>query len=144
MSQGSKHYRAVVQRLLEVVVALDGKGCIHNFKPWKQMVKECSGSFPTGVKWFLLNKLLGVHPAESARMEVVKDPSGVRGMIIRVSDQLRCGKISLSEVDQKEAEAAKACLDAQSKKRRERYAPKRDQINARRRETYALKMTTES
>ena len=60
-------------------------------------------------------------------------------MIIRVSDQLRCGEISLFEKDPEEAEAAKAKLDAQRKKRRERYAKNKEQINARRRETYALK-----
>lgn len=53
------------------------------------MVEERSGNLPLGVKWFLLNKLLGARPAEIACMEGVKDPSGVRGMIIRVSDQLR-------------------------------------------------------
>jgi len=43
-------------------------------------------------------------------MEGVKHPSAVRGMIIRVSDQLRCGEISLFEKDADEAEAAKARL----------------------------------
>lgn len=63
-----------------------------------------------------------MRPAEIARMEGVKNPSGVRGMIIRVSDQLRCGEISLFEKDPEEAEAAKAKLNAQRKKRRARYA----------------------
>jgi len=86
------------------------------------MVEERSGSFPLGVKWFLLNKLFQMRPAEIARMEGVKHPSAVRGMIIRVSDQLRCGEISLFERDPEEAEEAKVRLDAQRKKRRERYA----------------------
>jgi hypothetical protein len=55
-------------------------------------------------------------------MEGVKYPSEVRGLIIRVSDQLRCGEISLFEVDQAEAEAAKARLEAKRAKRRERYS----------------------
>jgi hypothetical protein len=63
-----------------------------------------------------------MRPAEIARLEGVKNPSGVRGMIIRVSDQLRCGEISIFEKDPEEAEAAKARLDAQREKRRERYA----------------------
>ena len=124
-------------------LALDGKDdSIRNFKPWKKMVEERSGSFPLGIKWYLLNKLLGARPAEIARMEGVKHPSAVRGMIIRVSDQLRCGEISLFEVDQEEAEAAKAKLDAQRKKRRERHAKNKEKINARRRETFALKKST--
>jgi hypothetical protein len=121
-----------------------GKDSIHNFEPWKRMVEERSGSFPLGVKWYLLNKLLGARPAEIARMEGVKNPHAVRGMIIRVSDQLRCGEISLFEVDQEEAEAAKARLEAKRTKRRERYAKNKDRINAKRREMYAFKKSTES
>jgi hypothetical protein len=79
-----------------------------------------------------------MRPAEIARMEGVKHPSAVRGMIIRVSDQLRCGEISLFEKDPEEAEAAKAKLDTQRKKRRERYAKNKDKINAGRRTLYAL------
>jgi hypothetical protein len=76
-------------------------------------------------------------------MEGVKNPSGVRGMIIRVSDQLRCGEISLFEKDPEEAEAAKVRLDAQRKKRRERYAKNKGKINAKRREAYVPKKSTE-
>ena len=91
------------------------------------MVEERSGSFPIGVKWYLPNKLLGIRPAEISRLEGVKHPSAVRGMIIRVSDQLRCGEISLFEKDPEEAEAAKDRLEAQRKKRRERYPKKKRQ-----------------
>jgi predicted DNA-binding WGR domain protein len=49
---------------------------------------------------------------------------------------LRCGEISLFEFDDVESDAAKAKLDAQRKKRRERYAKNKEQVNARRRETY--------
>ena len=97
---------------------------------------------PTGVKWFLLNKLFQMRPAEIARMEGVKYPSGVRGMIIRVSDQLRCGEISLFEKDQEEAEAAKARLEAKRAQRRERHAKNKEKINAKRRETCATKKST--
>ena len=72
-------------------------------------------------------------------MEGVKHPSEVRGLIIRVSDQLRCGEISLFEKDPEEAEAAKAKLEAQRKKRRERYAKNKQKINARRRAAYVHK-----
>ena len=94
-------------------------------------------------EFWRLNKLLGARPAEIARMEGVKNPSAVRGMIIRVSDQLRCGEISLFEKDPEEAEAAKARLEAKRAKRRERYARNKEKINARRRETYALKKVIE-
>ncbi len=98
-----------------------------------------SFSRPTG----LLNKLLGARPAEIARMEGVKHPSEVRGMIIRVSDQLSCGEISLFEKDPEEAEAAQARLEAQRKKRRGRYAKNKEKINARRLKAYVLKKSTE-
>jgi hypothetical protein len=131
-----------VQRLQAVVEALDGKEGPRNFEPWKKMVEERSGSFPAGVKWFLLNKLLGVRPAEIARLEGVKNPSAVCGLIIRVSDQLRCGEISLFEKEPEEAEAAKARLEAKRAKRRERYASNKEMVNSRRRESYALKKST--
>ncbi len=119
-----------------------GKDSIRDFEPWKKMVEERSGSFPLGIKWFLLNKLLGARPAEIARLEGVKNPHGVRGMIIRVSDQLSCGEIYLFEVDQEEAETAKIRLEAKRAQRRERHAKNKDRINARRRETFALKKST--
>jgi len=128
-----KIYQAAVKRLQAVVEALDGgKDSPHNFEPWKRMVEERSGSFPAGVKWFLLNKLFQMRPAEITRMEGVKNPSAVRSMIIRVSDQLRCGEICLFEKDPKEVEAAKARLEAKRAKRRERYARNKEKIGARR------------
>jgi hypothetical protein len=136
----SSHYYNAVQRLRAVIEAMDGgKGSPRNFGPWKQMVEERSGSFPLGVKWFLLNKLFQMRPAEIARLEGVKNPHGVRGMIIRVSDQLRSGEISLFEKDPEEAEAAKVRLEALRAQRRERYARNKDRINTKRREIYALK-----
>ncbi len=109
-----------------IATALDGKDSSRDFEPWKKMVEERSGSFPAGVRWFLLNKLFQMRPAEIARREDVKNPHGVRGMIIRVSDQLRYGEISLFEKDPEEAEAAKARLEAKRAKRRERYAKNKD------------------
>jgi hypothetical protein len=122
-----------------VVEALDGKDSLRDFEPWKRRVEERSGSFPAGMRWFLLNKLFQMRPAEIARMEGVKHPSEVRGLIIRVSDQLRCGEISLFEVDQEEAEAAKARLEVKRAKRRERHAKNKDRINANRRAAYVPK-----
>jgi hypothetical protein len=75
-------------------------------------------------------------------MEGVKQPSAVHGLIIRVSDKLRCGEISLFGKDPEEAEAAKTRLEARRKKRRERCAKNKEQINTRRRETYALKKSS--
>jgi len=85
-----------------------------------------------------------MRPAEIARMEGVKNPSAVRGLIIRVSDQLRCGEISLFEVDEPEkAEAAKARLEAKRAKRRENHAKNKEKINFRRRAAYVPKKSTE-
>ncbi len=134
------HYYNAVQRLQAVIEAMDGgKDSLRDFGAWEEMVKKRSGSFPVGIRWYLLNKLFSLRPSEIAKLEGVKHPSEVRALIIRVSDQLRAGEISLLEVDQGEAEAAKAKLDAQRKNRRERYAKNKDQINAKRRETYVLK-----
>ncbi len=135
---------APVKRLLEVVTALNGKDSIRDFGAWEEMVKKRSGSFPLGIKWYLLNKLLGARPAEIARMEGVKHPSAVRGMIIRVSDQLRSGEISLFEVDQAEAEGAKARLEAKRAQRRERHAKNKETVNVKRRAAYVPKKSTES
>jgi hypothetical protein len=120
-----KIYQAALKRLQAVIEALDGGKEAHNFEPWKKMVEERSGSFPKGVRWYLLNKLFQMRPAEIARMEGVKNPQGVRGMIIRVRDQLTCGEISLFEKDPEEAEAATARFEAERKQRRERYAARR-------------------
>jgi hypothetical protein len=122
-----------------VVEALDGKDGPRNFEPWKKMVEERSGSFPAGMRWFLLNKLFQMRPAEIARMEGVKHPSAVRGLIIRVSDQLSCGEISIFEKDPEKTEAAKDRLEAKRAKRRERHAKNKDRINAKRRENYSIK-----
>jgi hypothetical protein len=141
--EARKIYHAAVKRLLGVVEALDGKNGPRNFEPWKKMVEERSGGFPTGVKWYLLNKLLNMRPAEIARMEGVKHPSEVRGLIIRVSDQLRCGEISLFEKDPEAAEAAKGRLETKRTKRRENHSKNKDRINARRRASYARKKSVE-
>jgi hypothetical protein len=78
-------------------------------------------------------------------MEGVKHPSAVRGLIIRVSDQLRSREISLFETDDPEKEKeAKARLEAKRAQRRERYAKNKDKVNAKRRESSSLKNPTES
>ena len=58
-----------------------------------------------------------------------KKSSAVRGLIIRVSDQLKAGEVSLIDVTPEEAEAAKARLDARNALRRERYARKKAQAH---------------
>ena len=73
----------------------------------------------------MLNKHFGLRPSEISELEGLnKKSSSVRAMIIHVSDQLQAGELSLIEVTQEEREAAKACLDTQRKKRRERYSKK--------------------
>jgi hypothetical protein len=58
-------------------------------------------------------------------MERIKGSSSIRQLIIRVSDQLRCGEIRLFEVCEKEASEAKARLHSHREKRRERHANKK-------------------
>ena len=95
-------------------------------QPCKKAVEMRSGRFPKGVKWFLLNKLFGMRPSEIAEMEGMdKRSSQVRSQIARVVDQLSAGEIRLWEPSPEEAEAAKARLDAQRAKRRERHAAKK-------------------
>lgn len=120
-----KIYHAATKRLLEVLEALDGKKDLRNLDHWKKQVDERSGSLPKGQKWFLLNKLFGFRPSEIAKMENLKGSSSVRQLIIRVSDQLKAGEINLIDATAEDAEAAKARLDANRKKRRERHARKK-------------------
>jgi len=112
-------YKEAVRRLREVLEALDGQNkSIHNFEPWKQMVAERSGCFPEGVRFYLLNKLFQLRPAEIARLEG-KEPKAVRGIIIRISDKLKAGEISLFDFSEEESEAAKSRLEEKRAKRRE-------------------------
>ena len=87
-------------------------------------------SLPKGQKWYLLNKLFGLRPSEIAEMEGMKGSSSVRQLIIRVSDQLAAGEISLLEIGPDDAEAAKARLERHNAKRRERYRRKNGKIEA--------------
>ena len=91
---------------------------------WKHKIEARSGSLPKGQKWYLLNKLFGLRPSEIAEMEGMKGSSSVRQLIIRVSDQLAAGEISLIENGPGESEAAKSRLERQTAKRRERYCRK--------------------
>ncbi len=66
-----------------------------------------------------------LRSSEIAEMEGMdKRNSSVRQLIIRVSDQLKVGEISLIETTPEEAQAAKARLDIHNAKRRERHARK--------------------
>ncbi len=66
-----------------------------------------------------------LRPSEIAEMEGMdKKNSSVRQLIIRVSDQLKAGEISLIEVTPEEGLAAKARIDTHNVKRRERHARK--------------------
>jgi len=92
-----------------------------------------------GQRWFLQNKLFGLRPSEIAEMEGMKGSSSVRQLIIRVSDQLKAGEITLIDCIPQEAREAKERLEAHRAKRRERLNRNKDQINARRREEHARK-----
>jgi hypothetical protein len=90
-----------------------------------ERVQKRSGSFSTGKKYYLLNKLFDFLPSEIAEMEGLEGSSSVRQLIIRVSDQLAAGEIKLIEVDPEEEAAAKERLETHRKKRRERHAKKK-------------------
>jgi hypothetical protein len=122
-----KTYHNSINRVLAVINAMDsGKVPTKQVDFWKQKVAERSGSLPKGQKWYLLNKLFGLRPSEIAEMEGLdKKSSSVRQLIIRVSDQLKAGEIRLIETTPQESAAAKARLDDQRKKRRERHAQKK-------------------
>jgi len=119
-----KTYHNSINRVLAVINAMDtGQVPTKQVDFWKKRVEERSGILPKGQKWYLLNKLFGLRPSEIAEMEGLdKKNSYVRQLIIRVSDQLRAGEISLIETTSEETEAAKARLDAYRKKRREQHA----------------------
>jgi len=123
-----KTYHNAVNRLREVITAMDtGEVPTKQVGYWRRKVEARSGSLPKGQKWYLLNKLFGLRPSEIAELEGIKGSSSVRQLIIRVSDQLAAGEISLLEIGPDEAEAAKARLETKNAKRRERYRSKNDQ-----------------
>jgi hypothetical protein len=111
-----KVYHSGVKRVLAVLEHMDKGNAVQGFDFWKEKVEERSGSLPKGQKWFLLNKLFGLRPSQIAEMEGIKGSSSVRQLIIRVSDQLRCGEIRLFDASPEEAEEAKARLDAHREK----------------------------
>ena len=104
---------------------MDGKTDFRNLDYWEKRVEERSGYMPKGQRWFLLNKLFDLRPSEIAEMKGLdKRNSSVRQLIIRVSDQLKAGEISLIETTSEEACAAKVRLNVHNAKRRVRHARK--------------------
>jgi hypothetical protein len=116
-----------INRILAVIEAMDnGETVTKQVAFWKDKVKARTGDLPKGQKWYLLNKLFGLRPSEISELEGIdKKSSSVRQLIIRTSDQLQAGELSLIEVTPTEKKAAKARLDTQRKKRRERHGRKR-------------------
>ena len=114
-------------RILAVIEAMDsGETLTKQVEFWKDRVKARTGNLPKGQKWYLLNKLFGLRPSEISELEGIdKKSSSVRQLIIRTSDQLQAGELSLIEITPAEKKAAKARLDTQRKKRRERHAKKK-------------------
>ena len=91
-----KVYYAAAQRLRQVIEAMDDPNGIRNLEHWKRQFEKRSGSLPKSQKWYLLNELLGLRPSEITELEGLnKTSSSVRQLIIRVSDQLKAGGISL-------------------------------------------------
>ena len=121
-----KTYHNAVRRLGEVITAMDTRK-VPNKKLayWKKQVEQRSGSLPKGQKWYLLNKLFGLRPSEIAEMEGLdKKSSIVRQTIIRVSDRLKAGEISLIETTVEESNVIKKRLDAKREQRRQAMTKK--------------------
>jgi len=112
-----------INRILAVIEAMDnGETVTKQVGFWKDKVKARSVELPKGQKWYLLNKLFGLRPSEISELEGLdKNKSSVLQLIIRTSDQLQAGELSLIEVTPEQAEAAKARLDTHRKKRRKHY-----------------------
>lgn len=124
-SSSIKLYHHAVTRILEVVKALDSNAD-RKIDGYLKRVQIRSGSIPKGQKWYLLNKLFGLRPSEIAEIEGLdKKNSSIRQSIIRVSDQLKAGEISLIETTPEKSGNAKARLESHRKKRRERHAKKK-------------------
>jgi len=71
-----------------------------------------------------------LRPFEISELEGIdKKSSSVRQLIIRTSDQLQAGELSLVEVTPAEKKAAKVRLDTQRKMRRERHNKKTASLN---------------
>ncbi len=120
-----KRYSYAIGRIVEALESLDKRIDVSKKDQYLKRVEERSGSLPKGQRWFLLNKLFGLRPSEIAEMEGLdKRSSSVRQLIIRVSDQLKAGEISLIEPTPEEPQAAKARLDAHNAKRQERHSRK--------------------
>jgi len=125
-SNATKTYHNAINRLLAVLEAMDLGTKTRKMDQYLKQTQERSGSLPKGQKWYLLNRLFELLPSEIAELEGLdKRSSSVRQLIIRVSDQLRAGEISLVETTPEESAAAKARLDEVRKKRRERHAKKK-------------------
>ena len=127
VSTARKTYHNTLKRLADVLTAMDnGNVPTKQVDFWKKKVAERSGNLPKSQKWFLMNKLFGLRPCEIAEMEGMdKNKSSVRKLIIRVSDQLKAGEISLIEVTPEEAAQTKARLDAHRQKQRRNHIKKK-------------------
>jgi DNA-directed RNA polymerase specialized sigma24 family protein len=115
-----KTFYNAVNRVLEILKVMDSDKPL-DLSRYKKQIEERSGKIPKGQKWFLLNKLFGIMPAEIAEMEGLKGSSAVRQLIIRVSDQLRAGEIRLIDSTPEESAAAKLRLDSEREGRRRKY-----------------------
>jgi hypothetical protein len=121
-----RSYHNAIKRVVAVLDAITRVNAVGSFDPWSKMVEERSGSLPKERKGFLLNKVFGLRPAEIAEAEGLKRrSSAVRGLIIRVSDQLRSGEIRLFDSTPEETQEAKNRLDRHRMKRRERHSRKK-------------------
>ncbi|OEU66134.1 MAG: hypothetical protein BBJ57_00040 [Desulfobacterales bacterium PC51MH44] len=132
------NYHNGKKRLFEVLEALD-TGKSSKLEHIKAKVEERSGSLSKGQRWYLLNKLFDLAPAEIATFEGLKNSKPVYSAIKNVSDQIATGELNLFEVDPAKAEQAKRRLEAKRARDRKSYQKNIEKHRARDRERYVRK-----
>lgn len=133
-------YHHAVNRVFEVLEALDREKALVNFKTKAKQMEQRSGSLTKGVRWFLMNKVFGLSPPEIAKLENVKTQFLVNRQISLTYDKLIAGELDLFENDPSpyEIEAARSRLEHKRRKHREWTEANKDRLNAERRKARAL------
>jgi hypothetical protein len=107
VSQVRSAYHAGKQRLLEVIAALDSSKPI-KLDHFREQIAKRSGSLPNGQRWYLLNKLFGLTPAEIAKFEDIKTSKPVYKAIKYVSDRIEAGELDLFQIDPRRGRASQS------------------------------------
>lgn len=136
-------YSHAVNRVFEVLEALDREKALVNFKGKAKQMEERSGSLAKGVKWFLMNKVFGLSPPEIAKLDEVRNQGMVNREIALTYDKLIAGEFNLFEVAPEpfEIEAARNRLDAKRRKKRAWTETNKARLNAERRKAQGFNIS---